>query len=88
MHELLDEEQILFSAELMVDVDGVVLEPGPNCWVAEIRGLVQGDKLLSLFRFERKDEQAELIFEGIRGLALDVEVAAGDAWNGDNQYDC
>ena len=78
MHELLDEEQILLSAELMEDIDGVELEPGPNCWEAEMRGLVQDDKLLSLFRFERKDEQPELIFEGIRGLALGAEAAAED----------
>ena len=78
MHESLDEEQILFSAELMVDVDGVVLEPGPNCWEAEMRGVVQDDKLLSLFRFERKDEQPELMFEGIIGLALGVEATAED----------
>ena len=78
MHESLDEEQIPFSAELMVDVDGVVLEPGPNCWEAEMRGVVQDDKLLSLFRFERKDEQPELMFEGIIGLALGVEATAED----------
>ena len=62
----------------MVDVDGVVLEPGPNRWEAEMRGVVQDDKLLSLFRFERKDEQPELMFEGIIGLALGVEATAED----------
>lgn len=80
MHELPDDEQMLFSAELIVDADGVVaLGPGPNCCEAEMRGLVQDDKLLSLLRLERKDEHPELMPEGIRGLALGVEAAAGDA---------
>ena len=43
-----------------------------------MRGVVQDDKLLSLFKFERKDEQPELMFEGIRGLALGVEATAED----------
>jgi len=78
VHAFVDVEQILFSAELIVDVDAfeVAFTPGPNCFEAEMRGPVQDERLLSLFSEVRKLEQPWLIPFGMSGLALGVEAEA------------
>jgi len=74
-----EDEQIVSSAALTVEVEGVPVEPGPNALEAAIRGAVHDDRLLSLFNWFRYVEQPELIPVGMRGFADGVAAAAEDA---------
>jgi len=76
-----EDEQIVSSAALTVEVEGVSVElaPGPNALDAAIRGAVHDDRLLSLFNWFRYVEQPELIPVGMRGFADGVAAAAEDA---------
>jgi len=73
-------EQRLFNAELIEPVVAplVWLPPGPNCWVAEIIGLVHAEKPELLFSVLRNDEQPSLIPVGISGLDEEDAPAAED----------
>lgn len=57
--------QRLSSALLTDDEDALPLPPGPNGWVAEIRELVQAERLSSLSSCFKNDEQAKLMPVGI-----------------------
>jgi len=73
LHVLSDVEQMLSNVELMLELEGVVLAPGPNWDVAARRELVQDERLASLSSDCRNDKHPELISEGMSPLEDEVE---------------
>jgi len=78
------EAHTLSSAELIAELEGVLDEtaPGPKLAVAVIKGAVQEDRVVSLLSVVRKEEQPELISEGMYGFAVDAGATADaeDDW--------